>query len=108
MDFIKNDILFPDYDDPDDVDKSEKGPDVTFLVVDVYWKIFANGIQHMAAVVFTVTLVPVLVMGAFNEDNETQTFVVSQSILMSGLSTIIQSHRFGCAFQQEIWKQYSG
>jgi len=96
MDFIKNEILFPDYDDPDDVDKSEKGPDVTFLVVDVYWKIFANGIQHMAAVVFTVTLVPVLVMGAFNEDNETQTFVVSQSILMSGLSTIIQSHRFGC------------
>jgi len=85
-DTFHEEYLNPVYSHPDDdLSKMENN-----------WpKIILCGFQHMASVVFTVTLVPIYTMGYWGLDMDTQRFVISQSIFMSGVSTLIQSYKIG-------------
>jgi len=90
---FKRELLFPQYDSPLDVNKMETS-----------WpKIFVCAMQHCAAVIFTVTLVPMITMGipGYKVNSTTdfgpgdKSFVVSQSLMMAGVSTLIQSLKIG-------------
>jgi len=91
---LKREFLFPDYDSPLDVDKSETS----------WTKILTSALQHTAAVVFTITMAPMIVINVPGfQGNSTsgpltpaeKSFVISQSILFAGFCTIIQSLRIG-------------
>lgn len=57
--------------------------------------IFA-ALQHLLAIFVAIITPPLIIAGALKLDAETTGYLVSMSLLASGLSTFVQCRRFGC------------